>query len=135
MTGSTAKAEDNRPLSPFFIYKPQITSVLSITHRLTGIALYVGMLLLAWWIVCSVYISFTPSGYISPFWKFFTTPVGYVLLVGWSFALFYHVLNGIRHLFWDAGKGFDLKTVTASGIAVVLGAVVLTGLSWLLAFI
>lgn len=135
MSGSTATPQDNRPLSPYFIYKPQITSTLSILHRLTGIALYLGMLLLGWWIACSIYTSFEGKDKLSAFWEFFISPFGYVLLAGWSFALFYHLLNGIRHLFWDAGKGFELKTVTTSGVLVVLGAIVLTALSWMLAFI
>ena len=134
MSSQPNSVVDNRPLSPYFIYKPQITSMLSITHRLSGIALYIGVLLLTWWIIESVYLSFDPKGELGALWSLFTTPIGYIFLVGWSFALFYHLLNGIRHLFWDMGKGFELKTVTTSGWLVVIGATALTALSWTLAF-
>lgn len=134
MSNKTQAVGDNRPLSPYFIYKPQITSVLSITHRLTGIALYIGFILLSWWIAESIYLSFSPSGESGILTAFFTTSVDYLLLIGWSFALFYHLLNGIRHLFWDMGKGFDLKSVSTSGWLVVIGATLLTALSWTLAF-
>ena len=117
--------KDNRPLSPHIgIYKPQITSVLSITHRMTGLALYAGALLLAWWIIANIY------GCASCINPLIESQAGKIILVLWSFALFYHMLNGIRHLFWDMGKGFELKTLRASGIAVLIGAVTLTLLSW-----
>lgn len=123
-----AATANNRPLSPHLsIYKPQITTVMSITHRGTGVFLFLGVLLLNWWLVTSVY---SDTG----FWSVFSTPVGYIFLGLWSFSLFYHLLNGIRHLFWDIGKGFELKCVTRSGIAVVVGAVLLTALSWVIAF-
>jgi succinate dehydrogenase / fumarate reductase cytochrome b subunit len=123
-----AATANNRPLSPHLsIYKPQITSVLSITHRGTGVFLFLGILLLNWWLVTSVY---SDTG----FWSVFATPVGYIFLGFWSFSLFYHLLNGIRHLFWDMGKGFELKCVTKPGIAVVVGSVLLTALSWVIAF-
>lgn len=123
-----AATANNRPLSPHLsIYKPQITTVMSITHRGTGVFLFLGVLLLNWWLVTSVYSD-------TDFWSVFSTPVGYIFIGFWSFALFYHLLNGIRHLFWDIGKGFELKCVTKSGIAVVVGAVLLTALSWIIAF-
>lgn len=120
---------DKRPLSPHLtIYKPQITSVLSITHRLTGIALFAGVLLLAWWVVLRVYgcqscLSTFTSNQI----------VGYILIL-FSLAFYYHLLNGIRHLFWDAGKGYEINTAARSGWAVLVGTVVLTVGSWFLSF-
>ncbi|PIR37497.1 MAG: succinate dehydrogenase, cytochrome b556 subunit [Alphaproteobacteria bacterium CG11_big_fil_rev_8_21_14_0_20_39_49] len=119
--GNTSK----RPLSPHLtIYKPQITSVLSISHRLTGLGLFVGALLLAWWIVFNVYGT---CDCINPI--IFST-FGRVFLILWTLALYYHMLNGIRHLFWDMGKGFEIKTVNKSGIIVLLGAFGLTIASW-----
>lgn len=119
---------NNRPLSPHLsIYKPQITSMLSIAHRATGIFLFFGVLILSWWLITSVYTDTT-------LWSVFASPIGYVFIALWSFSLFYHLLNGIRHLFWDMGKGFDLQCVTNSGIAVVAGAILLTIVSWVAAF-
>ncbi len=115
----------NRPLSPHLsIYKPQITSVLSITHRATGFALFVGALVLSWWIILSVY------GCSSCITGLLFTPVGKVFLFLWSAALYYHLLNGVRHLFWDMGKGFEIKTVNKSGVAVIFGTILLTAGSW-----
>jgi succinate dehydrogenase / fumarate reductase cytochrome b subunit len=116
-----------RPLSPHLqVYKPQITSVLSIMHRITGVALALGSLLLVWWLiaVASGAEAFdTVQGFIGSW-------IGLILLFGWSFALFYHLCNGIRHLFWDAGKGFDLPTVARSGWAVIVAASALTLVAW-----
>ena len=116
-----------RPLSPHLqIYKLQITSVLSITHRLTGIFLTLGLAVLSLWLTAAV----MGDEYYHPFQGFFGSFLGKVFLVGWTWALFYHLCNGIRHLFWDAGKGFELKTVTWSGWLVVASSVILTALSW-----
>lgn len=126
--GSASKnAQRTRPLSPHIsIYKPQITSILSITHRLTGVTLFIGVLLLVWWMVSVIY----GCDCITPLFK--TVP-GQVFLAAWSFALFYHLCNGMRHLFWDIGKGFEMATVRKSGIVVVISAIALTALSWALA--
>ncbi len=121
----TEKYKDKRPLSPHIgIYKPQITSVLSITHRITGFGLYIGALLLAWWIIANVY------GCGNCINSFIASDIGVAFLVLWSMALYYHLLNGIRHLFWDMGKGFEIKTVNRSGIAVLAGTLILTLVSW-----
>ena len=112
----------NRPLSPHLtIYKPQITSVLSITHRLTGVALLIGAVLLAWWIVFNVYGCGSCIN-----------PLGKIFLFLWSLALYYHLLNGIRHLFWDMGKGFEIKTVNFTGVLVLILTIILTVSTWLL---
>ncbi|MBI3706647.1 MAG: succinate dehydrogenase, cytochrome b556 subunit [Proteobacteria bacterium] len=127
---AAAGSPSSRPLSPHLqIYKPQLTSVLSITHRLTGIALAVGTLLLVWWLVAAA---------VGPraFWnvqQFLRSWIGYLFLFGWSVALFYHLANGVRHLIWDAGYGFELKTVYLTGWTVVAATVALTVLAWLLA--
>jgi succinate dehydrogenase / fumarate reductase cytochrome b subunit len=122
-----------RPLSPHLgIYKPQITSVLSILHRITGIGLYFGMLLFCWWLV-SVTYSNQNADYIM--WPIFNTLVWKIFLLGWSFALFYHMLNGVRHLFWDAGFGFSLSATHISGWCVILGSIVLTAIAWGLVYL
>ena len=117
----------DRPLSPHIqVYRPQITSVLSITHRATGVALAVGLLMLVWWLVAGA----AGPGPYETVRDFSGSVIGRLLLFGWSFALFYHLCNGIRHLFWDAGRGFELGTVHATGWLVVLAAIVLTGAAW-----
>ena len=117
-----------RPLSPHLqVYRWQLTSVLSILHRASGIALSVGTLLLVYWLIAAAAgpESFaTAQGFIGSI-------LGRILLLGWSWALFYHLCNGIRHLFWDAGHGFDLKTVYTSGWTVVGASVVLTLIAWI----
>lgn len=114
---------DNRPLSPHIqIYRPQLTSVLSITHRLTGVALSVGSLLIVAWLIAGAAGS-------APYLRlvgFMRSWVGLVLLFGWTFAIFFHLCNGVRHLFWDAGRGFELRTIYASGWSVVAMSVILT---------
>jgi succinate dehydrogenase / fumarate reductase cytochrome b subunit len=118
-----------RPLSPHLqIYRPQLTSILSITHRAAGIALAVGALFLVCWIVSA---ASGPAAFAG-LRGFIGSWLGYLILFGWSVALFYHLCNGIRHLFWDAGYGFELKTAYASGYAVLVGTVVLTLLAWIL---
>ena len=103
-------ATHNRPISPHLqIYKPQLTSVLSITHRATGVFLALGTLLLVYWIVA---IATGPDAYAGVR-QFFGSVIGRLLLLAWSYALFYHLCNGIRHLFWDVGLGFEMKSVYA----------------------
>ncbi len=121
----------NRPLSPHLqIYKPQITSVLSILHRITGVALAFGALLLVYWLVAA---ASGPEAFATA-QAFFGGPLGLLLLFGWSVALFYHLCNGIRHLFWDAGLGFELPTVYRSGYLVVASTAILTLLAWIIGF-
>jgi succinate dehydrogenase / fumarate reductase cytochrome b subunit len=122
---------DNRPLSPDLqIYRPQLTSVLSITHRLTGIALSIGSPLLVCWLIAT---AAGPSAYAT-LHGFLASWLGLLLLLGWTFSLFFHLCNGIRHLYWDAGYGFDLKTIYASGWAVVAISVALTLVAWIISF-
>jgi len=113
----------NRPLSPhLMVYRPQLTSVLSIIHRMTGVALVPGTLLLAWWLVAAA-LGPEAFGLVQSFLGLW---IGRLILFGFTFALFYHLCNGIRHLFWDAGYGFELKTLHASGWAVVVTSAALT---------
>lgn len=117
----------DRPLSPHLqIYRPQITSVLSILHRFTGVALAVGTLLLVWWLVAA---AAGPDAFATA-QGFVGSILGRLLLLGWSWALFYHLCNGIRHLAWDIGWGFDLKSVYATGWTVVAASFLLTIVAW-----
>src|SRR5882762_8343721 len=122
-----------RPLSPFMFpawYRFQITSALSILHRLTGIALSVGSILLAWWL-----IAVAAGGQIfAATHAFIASPIGVVLLFLWSVAFFYHLCNGVRHLAWDAGYGFEIRTAARSGYAVIAMTALLTLLAWLYVF-
>ncbi|WP_025896918.1 succinate dehydrogenase, cytochrome b556 subunit [Sneathiella glossodoripedis] len=124
-------ANIERPLSPHLqIYKPQITMVTSITHRITGVALGVGTLLLAWWLIAA---ATGPEAYevVS---QFLASWFGRLVMFGFTWALFYHLCNGIRHLFWDAGKGFELPTMRKTGMAAIIASVVLTLLTWVVAY-
>ena len=121
-------ATDNRPLSPHLqVYKPQLTSVLSILHRLTGVALAIGTLLLVWWLIAAA----SGPGAYDAAQSFIGSFLGRLLLLGWTFALFYHLSNGIRHLAWDIGWGFDLGTAYTPGWLVVIVSIVLTLVSWI----
>jgi succinate dehydrogenase / fumarate reductase cytochrome b subunit len=121
-------ATNNRPLSPHLqVYRPQLTSVLSILHRLTGIALALGTLLLVWWLIAAA----TGPTAFDNVQSFIGSIFGRVLLFGWSFALFYHLCNGIRHLVWDSGRGFEISSAYASGWLVVIASTVLTVISWI----
>jgi succinate dehydrogenase / fumarate reductase cytochrome b subunit len=120
-------ASDHQPLSPHLgIYRWQLTSVLSILHRVTGIALAVGAILLVSWIGAA---SDGPESFAKMQW-FLGSPLGLILMFGWSIALFYHLCNGIRHLCWDTGRGLDLKSVYASGYIVLIATAVLTVVAW-----
>ena len=120
----------NRPLSPHLqVYKPQLTSVLSITHRATGVALAVGLIGLVYWLMS---LAAGPDAYAEA-QQVLGSWFGTLVLFGFTFALFYHLCNGIRHLFWDVGLGFELETVYASGWAVVGVAGGLTVLAWIAA--
>jgi|TARA_B110000503_G_C6890637_1_gene306595 succinate dehydrogenase / fumarate reductase, cytochrome b subunit len=129
---STHALHKKRPLSPHIsIYKPQITSITSILHRLTGIYLYLGLVILAWTIFSLVYFPNVLEG-IGIFLS--NHPIIDIIfkitLLMWTYSLFYHQLNGIRHLFWDAGKGFDLTVVDITGKLVLILSVLLTLICW-----
>lgn len=120
-------SNNNRPLSPHLqVYKPQITSVLSILHRLTGVGLVFGMLMITWWLLA---ISLNEEAF-----NFFHKVAGSFIVKSGMFsllwALCYHLLNGIRHLFWDTGMGINMKSVRLTGWLVVIGALVLSSGLW-----
>jgi succinate dehydrogenase / fumarate reductase cytochrome b subunit len=119
-----------RPLSPFMFpiwYRFQITSALSILHRLTGIALALGSILLAWWLVAVA----AGGELFEAAHAFLASPIGLLLLFGWSVSFFYHLCSGIRHLAWDAGYGFEIRSAYRSGYAVLAATALLTVLTWL----
>ena len=125
------KTNVQRPLSPHLqIYRWPITMFMSIMHRMTGCALGVGTLLLAWWLVAA---ASGPVAYAHVH-GFMGSILGRLILLGFTFALFFHLGNGVRHLFWDAGKGFELKAADSASYAVLAGAALLTLVSWILAY-
>lgn len=117
----------SRPTSPHLtIYRPQITSILSITHRLTGIWLFFGGLFLVVWLCV---VAYAPA-YYAQLHECLSSWLGQLFLLSWVFSFYYHLANGIRHLFWDIGKGFRLSQVNASGWAVVLFTLIMTAVTW-----
>src|ERR1700691_763367 len=118
-----------RPLSPHLgIYRWQIGNSLSILHRATGIALAFGLIALAFWLVS---LAGGEDSYRTAY-RAFASPIGILFLAGWSFAFFYHFFNGLRHLFWDVGWGFERRQRHASGWFAVIGAVASTAALWVL---
>ena len=113
----------NRPLSPHLgIYRWQITMTMSILHRATGVALAVGTLALVYWLVAAA----TGPEYYADAQALFGSWLGQALLWGWTLSFFYHLCNGVRHLAWDAGWGFEIKSLYLTGYAVWLVALLLT---------
>lgn len=121
----------SRPLSPHIqIYRWTLTMILSILHRATGVALYAGTGLLAWWLLA---IATGPEAYeqvrlVSSHW------LGRLVLFGYSWALFHHMFGGIRHFIWDTGRGFELKTVEILARITSIVPLLLTVLAWALAY-
>ncbi len=125
---SAANRPVHRPLSPHLqVYRFPFVVILSILHRATGIALSVGALYLATWVVFAA-ASFQTY---ATFQSFNGSIVGRIVLGGWLFSLFFHLFNGIRHLFWDAGYGFELKDADRSAWIVVAASLVATAASWI----
>jgi succinate dehydrogenase / fumarate reductase cytochrome b subunit len=125
---SRAPAGVKRPLSPHLqIYSPSISMVMSVLHRMTGAALYMGMLILAWWLFAAAqgpeYFAYVSSVMGS-------TP-GRIVLFGFTWALFHHMLGGIRHFFWDTIHGHDLKSVSLLSWATIGLSLLLTALLWI----
>ena len=121
---------NNRPLSPHLqIYKPQLTSVLSISHRITGAGLALGAILVTVWLFAAL----SGDDAFALVQRFRDSIIGQLMLFCWLFAFVYHLLNGVRHMSWDAGYGFDLKSTYKSGWIMGLGAVALTILIWIMA--
>ncbi len=122
-------AAADRPLSPHLqIYKPQLTSLLSITHRGTGIFLSLGALLLCFWLLA---VAAGPATYAKVS-IYVAAWYGQIILILFIFSFYFHLCNGIRHLFWDIGMGLEIKTTYRSGYVVVIASIILTLIScWL----
>jgi succinate dehydrogenase / fumarate reductase cytochrome b subunit len=120
-----------RPLSPHLqIYKPMLTTAMSIMHRITGVGLYFGIILLMWWLTAA---SISDS-YFDFVQGFFGHWFGRLLLFGFTWALIHHALGGLRHLLWDTGRGFDLNVVEWLARANLAGSIVLTLLLWIIGY-
>ncbi|MGE0333917.1 MAG: succinate dehydrogenase, cytochrome b556 subunit [Gammaproteobacteria bacterium] len=121
-------SKDSRPLSPNIqIYRPQLTSVLSIAHRITGVFLSASAVVLVIWLIAA---ASGPEAYFR-FHSFIGSWPGQIFLLAATFAFFLHLCGGIRHLVWDTVRGFELRQIYASGWLVVAASVVLTLASWL----
>ncbi len=115
--------QKERPLSPHLqVYRPQMTSMLSIMHRGAGVFLAFGSPVLVYWLYK---LAGGPDSY-AQLQECFSHWFVQLALLGWTYALFYHLCNGIRHLFWDIGKGYELEDLTKSGYLVLISALVLT---------
>lgn len=116
-----------RPLSPHLqVYRPQMTSVLSILHRFAGVVLAVGLCVLVWFLAA---LAAGPSSY-ALFVSYAGSPLGLLILAGISAALFYHLCNGIRHLFWSSGLLFRIEDAYRAGYIVLAASALLTILFW-----
>lgn len=120
----------NRPLSPHLsIYRLPLTARLSILHRITGAGMVPGAVLVVWWFIAGAY---SPEYFAAADWLL-TSWLGTLVMVGSLWALWYHFCNGIRHLIWDAGKGFEPATVQRANWIILGGSVVLTVLTLIIA--
>lgn len=121
-----------RPISPHLqIYKPMLTMMMSIVHRITGAALYFGVLLLAWWLIAA---AAGPNAYANFEW-FIGSFIGRLMLFGYTWALLHHMLGGIRHLIWDTGHGFEPSEREFLALATIVGSVALTILVWIVGYL
>ena len=121
----------SRPLSPHLqVYRPMLSTAMSIFHRITGVALSAGMILLVWW-----FTSAASSDYYFNFVNgVFAHWLGRLVLFGFTWALMHHILGGLRHLLWDTGRGFELNKVEWLARANLIGSIVLTLLLWIIAY-
>jgi succinate dehydrogenase / fumarate reductase, cytochrome b subunit len=121
----------SRPLSPHLqIYRPMLTTMMSILHRITGVALYAGTLLFVWWLAAAA----TGPGYYEYVQAVFGSFAGRLVLFGFTWALIHHMLGGLRHLLWDTGRGFELRTVEWLARANLAGSTGLTLLVWVIGY-
>ncbi len=123
-------SNSERPTSPHMsVYRWPISMTLSILHRMTGVALAVGLVVYVAWLMAAA----GGSNDYRQFVDLMQSPLGRIALVGWSLAFFFHLCNGVRHLFWDTGRGFEMSQVNASAWTVIVTSVVMTLLYWWLA--
>ena len=122
--------DSKNPLSPHLqIYRWHISSLLSITHRIAGVVNLISLILIFFWLVV---LSFSENNY-ELFLIVINSFFGKFILIGFTWSMIFHVLSGIRHLFWDLGYGFEIKTANISGIIVIISSLVLSVIFWLLA--
>jgi succinate dehydrogenase / fumarate reductase cytochrome b subunit len=130
--GSSTAPQRSRPISPHLqIYRPMLTMMMSIVHRITGAALYFGMLLLAWWLIAA---ASGPAAYANFEW-FMSTLIGRVILFGYTWALLHHMLGGIRHLIWDTLHGLEPAEREMLTLATLIGSVSLTLAVWVIGYL
>ena len=121
-----------RPLSPHLtIYKPMLTMLMSIAHRITGFGLYFGTLLLAWWLLAA---ASGPNAYAG-IGSFMSSFIGRIVLFGYTWALMHHMLGGIRHLIWDTGYGFGEHEREWLAVATIVGSISLTIVIWIVGYL
>jgi succinate dehydrogenase / fumarate reductase cytochrome b subunit len=120
----------DRPLSPFMTYRWTLTMAMSIVHRITGIALYAGTLLMAWWLIATA----SGPGAYANIQGFTSSWIGRVIVFGYTWALLHHMLGGIRHFIWDLGYGFGPSEREWLTRAALIGSVTLTIVVWVVAF-
>ena len=131
-TWMTTGATRQRPISPHLqIYRPILTMVMSIVHRITGTALYFGMLLLAWWLIAA---ASGPNAYANVEW-FMGSLIGQLVLFGYTWALLHHMLGGIRHLIWDTIHGFEPAEREMLTLATLIGSISLTLILWVVGYL
>lgn len=121
----------DRPLSPFMTYRWTLTMAMSIVHRITGIALYAGTLLMAWWLIATA----SGPGAYANIQGFTSSFIGRVVVFGYTWALLHHMLSGLRHLVWDLGYGFGPSEREWLTRAALIGSITLTILVWVIAFV
>ena len=130
MADTRASAE--RPLSPHLsIYKPMLTTMMSIVHRITGFGLYFGTLLVAWWLIAA---ASSPNAYAG-IGSFMSSFFGRFILFGYTWALVHHMLGGIRHLIWDTGRGFGPHEREWLAVATVVGSIGWTVVIWVVGYL
>ncbi|MEE8117946.1 MAG: succinate dehydrogenase, cytochrome b556 subunit [Gammaproteobacteria bacterium] len=118
----------NRPLSPHLqVYRWQITMVLSILHRFSGVFLSIGSIVLAWWLIAAA----LGADHFATMAGLLASPFGKLALFGWTAAFYFHLANGIRHLFWDIGWGFEISEIYLTGWSVLVISTLLTVVTWL----
>ena len=121
--------DNQNPISPHLqIYRWHISSLLSITHRISGVINLFSLILIFFWLLV---LSFGESNY-ELFLLMINSFIGKFILIGFTWSMSFHLLSGIRHLVWDFGYGFEIKTANISGIIVIISSLVLTVIFWLL---
>lgn len=126
-----ARPTSPRPLSPHLtIFRPLITMMMSIVHRITGVALYVGMALVAWLFIAA---AIGPAAYATAT-GFFSSWFGLLLLFGFTWALMHHTLGGVRHMIWDMGAGYSYRGRNGLAWATLIGSTVLTLVLWIFGY-